>query len=317
MRGPVASRELPSGSVEGLGAYHETVVGPYDIVHVAGGDPMAMTSWLVSNGYEIPVEAQPVIDAYAARGMGFVIARLRPSTGVDLMQPIRVRMPGLGLTLPLQMVGIGAGTTIDLELFVLAEGRMEAANFGNAEIDRAALAYDYDAQTFNYEMLAENALFSGTGPGTNWVTDAAFMVPVATMAAYTSTGPMGDMHSAAIDLGIVTANVPAPYLTHLVTRPARTELTGELILRSSSGADVPTALTATSLVHHDDCPDTGILPTDAGGARFARDVGHAAQPSHRECTCGVARTEPPTSITLALAILGLARLRRRSRRRAA
>ena len=91
----------------------------------------------MGHGYEVPADALPILDTYVQRGMSFVALRLRPGVGVSLMQPVRIRVPGLALTLPLQRVAIGAGTTVDLELFVFAEGRMEAATFPNAEVDRA------------------------------------------------------------------------------------------------------------------------------------------------------------------------------------
>jgi hypothetical protein len=297
VRGPVATLVGTAASIDTLGAIYESVVGPYEIVHIVGGDPMAMTNWLIAHGYEIPADAQPVLDAYASRGMGFVAARLQPGVGVDLMQPIRIRTPGVGLTLPLQMVAVGAGTTIDLELFVLAEGRMETANFPNREVDRGSLSYDYATDRFDYSALVEAALFSGTGTQTNWITDAAFAAPIASLAAYRSTSPGGDVHAAAADVSIVTANLAAPYLTHLVSRPARSELAADLTLRSSSGSDVPITIAASLFPHMLDCPDTGLGRVGV--------VMHPAPLARRGCACGVPTHSSPAGAAFALIALSL------------
>lgn len=108
---------------------HQGSAGPYETVTLHSDVPGALPGWLQEHGYAIDADIQPVIDAYAADGFDFIALRLLPDQGVQQMKPVRVIQPGAVTTLPLRMVASGAGPTVALTLFVIAEGRYEAKNF--------------------------------------------------------------------------------------------------------------------------------------------------------------------------------------------
>ncbi len=286
---------------------YRAVVGPYETVTVQGtGDEVIQ--WLVTHGYAVPEATRPVLSHYAELGLSFVVLRLRPGVGIDQMQPVRVRMPGVSLSLPLRMVAAGAGDTIDLELFVIAEGRMEAASFGNAEVARAALEYDANGGRFDYDELFEEALFQGVGETTNWVTESASAMPVDLLASYEATGPDGDVHRAGTDVAVAIDGISSPYLTRLRTRLQRSDLERDLTLRASSGAYVGREVDAV-VVNLPPC----ALPGDAGPRR---DAGLGARPERRRaCGCAVpARATGPTPVTFAVGVIfALLTLRLRGR----
>lgn len=172
--GPIARPlDLPLDATErDVAVSREGVVGPYETVTLSG-DAEQVASWLVERGYLVPASFVPIFADYAAVGLSFAVLRLRPGAGVDRMQPVRVVLPGVGASLPLRMVAAGASTAVDLELFVIGEGRYEVSGFGNAEVDRDRIVYDVALRNFNYRQLFDDALFAETGPGTNWVTEHA------------------------------------------------------------------------------------------------------------------------------------------------
>lgn len=274
----------------GVSVYYTGVVGPYETVTIGSTDPMALVVWLQDHGYAVDDAILPTIRHYSDMGANFTVLRLAPMAGVDRMQPVRVTSPGLSLTFPLRMVAAGIQTTVDLELFVFAEGRMEAANYGNAEVDRAAIVYDWATGIFSYEAEYENALFAGDGVGTNWVTEYAQLAPIDTLGFFRTYEEDGTPHSAGEDVTLITGTLAAPYLTRLRTRLPPSELDRDLLLRTTTGEDVRPAFFVT------------------------REANRAPDPQCGGCTAGHGARVPVGPLLMVIApLLATLRARRRSR----
>lgn len=291
--------------------HYEGVVGPYETATIGSADPGALITWLNDHGYAIPASIEGTIAYYVGLGANFVALRLAPASGIDRMQPVRVTSPGLSLSFPLRMVEAGVQVSVDLELFVFAEGRMEAANFGNAEVLRANVAFDWATRTFGYEAEFESALFAGEGEGTNWVTEYAEPADLAQLRSYrTFDAATGEAHSPEADLAVVTAAIDAPYLTRLRTRLPPAELNRDLLLRASTGGDVPSFFRITRELNRapePSCPDycsegTGLGP----GGGSSRGTG-----SSLRCSAIVGRASPALLLGLVLGALLLAARRGR------
>lgn len=310
--GPIARpTDLPPDSdMRDVHITAEGVVGPYETVTISG-DVTELVSWLVERGYLVPESFIPILADYAARGMSFAVLRLRPEAGVDRMQPVRIRLPGVGASLPLRMVAAGVVTTVDLELFVIGEGRYEVSGFGNTEVDRTLLAYDVATLRFNYQQLFDAALYWGTGVGTNWVTEHAAPLDVASLRAYRSLSD-GVMRTAEADVDIAVADLDAPYLTRLRTRLPPSELEQDLTVRVSSGGDLVGPVAVTLALNED--PSLCVAP---GGA--LPDAGPRALPTPRACGCGAVRRDTSGLDLGALGVLSVLAVgwigRRRSARR--
>jgi len=165
-----ASDDSASGASRGEGAGPPGVsvvrrerVGPYDTVVLRSEDPEALRDWLVVNGYAIPDEIQPVIDAYVDEGNDFLALRLAPGAGVSQMEPVRVITPGGDYLLPLRMIAAGVGSYVAITLFVIAEGRYTMPDMAEVGIDVRNLEYDYAAQSHNYLALRSAALSQNSG----------------------------------------------------------------------------------------------------------------------------------------------------------
>src|SRR5688500_2783487 len=89
-------------------------VGPYDTVVLRSEEPDALRDWLTDNGYAVPEEIEPVIDAYVEEGNDFLALRLAPEVGVAQMEPVRVITPGGDYLLPLRMVAAGVGADVEI-----------------------------------------------------------------------------------------------------------------------------------------------------------------------------------------------------------
>lgn len=148
---------------------HRGTVGPYETYTLSTDTPGALNTWLTEHDYNIDPSQQPIIDAYVAEGFDFIAIRLLPEKGVREMKPVRVVTPGASPTLPLRMVAIGTGPTVAITLFVIAEGRWEAENFGNARVPTDLVAWDFVTNKSNYAELRKNTLAS-TNNGLSWLT---------------------------------------------------------------------------------------------------------------------------------------------------
>ena len=126
------------------------VVGPYDTAQLAASDPAALENWLKKNGFSLPDSSKPVVNAYVAEKFNFLALKLLPGKGVQSMKPVRVTTKGSNVALPLRMVAAGAGATVGITLWVVAEGRYQPANFGMFTIASADLAWDWTNNKSNY-----------------------------------------------------------------------------------------------------------------------------------------------------------------------
>jgi hypothetical protein len=147
---------------------HEGSVGPYATVTVHANVPNALPDWLTMNGFAIDASVEPVINAYAGEGFDFIALKLQPGADVRQMKPVRVVSPGATPVLPLRMVAAGTGASVDITLFVIGEGRWEAANFPNRELFRSDLAWDFATNSSNFSVKREELM--AQAKGRTWLT---------------------------------------------------------------------------------------------------------------------------------------------------
>lgn len=149
----------------------EEVVGPYATVQLSSQDPNALKNWLIANGYNLPPDIAPIVDAYVAEGFNFLALKLVPGQGINSMRPVRITSMGATPVLPLRMVAAGTGQTTPITLYVMGEGRYEAANFANFTIKETELTWNWDTQSSDYAKIKQ-AGFDASG-GKSWLTEAA------------------------------------------------------------------------------------------------------------------------------------------------
>jgi hypothetical protein len=301
------------GGPPAVEVHFEGVVGPYETVTIGSEDPSALVTWLRARDYGIDDSILPIIEHYVGLGMNFVVLRMSPRSNVTRMQPVRVTVPGLMPTFPLRMVAAGIENHVALELFVFAESRIETGNFGNAEVDRAAITFDWATSTFDYEARFDEARFAGEGEGTNWVAEFAGSAPPSIATFESIDDATGERHLAAGDWAVVERALDAPYLTRLRTDLQISELDEDLMLRMSGGGDIGTYIRVTRELNRRElaCETTCVAGTGTGpGGSSLRGAG--------ELRCGIAQGRgrgPGSEVAIAGALVALASVIRRRRAR--
>lgn len=154
----------------GVQILSQSVVGPYDTVTLKATDPNALETWLNANGYALPDSFRPTIGAYVAGGFDFIALRLQPGQGVQAMKPVRVVTQGADVLLPLRMVAAGVGAQVGITLYVISEGRYEAATpFFNATVDDSKLTWSASQNRSNYQDLSQKLMQGHSGH--TWLTE--------------------------------------------------------------------------------------------------------------------------------------------------
>jgi hypothetical protein len=165
---------VPTSASPGVNVINEQVVGPYQVATLAATDPMALRTWLQSNGYAVPAVISPIIDHYVALRMDFVAVRLRPNTEITQMKPLRIITPGYNPSLPLRMIAAGVADKVGLVLTVISESRIEAMNFPNGEVRNEDLVWDYDNPTSAAsDFLAQFNRINRANNNRVWLTESA------------------------------------------------------------------------------------------------------------------------------------------------
>jgi hypothetical protein len=140
-------------------------VGPYRMNLLRSNEPGALAAYVAEGGYVIPPGFESTLESYLAEGYDFLAASVRPTAGVADMKPIRVVTQGGTPVLPLRMLAAGAAPLVNVDLFVIAEGRQSLPELTEVFLERGALTWDAALAASNFELLESNALARYDGFG--------------------------------------------------------------------------------------------------------------------------------------------------------
>jgi MYXO-CTERM domain-containing protein len=335
--GPVADGAESStggGTGGGVTVVAQNTVGPYEQVQLSSSDPNALRNWLVENGYNIPDDITPVINAYVSEGFDFIALKLAPGEGVSSMRPVRITTPGAGNEMPLRMVAAGTGAVTPITLWVLGEGRYEPTNFSSFEIRSPEVVWNWDTQSSNYNELRSQG-FAATG-GRSWLVAAAEPLSVYGIrdsllylaqyqpeeSGYADENGEGAVDAAQADMDALLSNIPenALWVSRLYGELSRAALGTDLEIGAAVNQVNVERYLQTTLATGTapTCPpppvcdeplpgDDGVvpgMPTSSGDA-----------PKLKPGSCATdGRTEGPLTLLGAVAFAALALVRRRNQR---
>ena len=155
----------------GVEVIAQQVVGPYDTVQLSSQDPAALKNWLITNGYNIPLDVAPVIDSYVNEGFDFLALKLIPGADVNSMRPVRITAQGAAASLPLRMVAVGTGAITPITLWMIGEGRYEPTSFPWFTIGQQEIVWNWDTSESNYAKLKDD--YFKLGNNSSWLVQHA------------------------------------------------------------------------------------------------------------------------------------------------
>jgi hypothetical protein len=109
-------------------------VGEYDIVMLSAKQSDGLETWLVSNGYRIPLGASKALAPYIKQGMKFFVAKVnlleQQKLGSQTLRPLQFAFESEKFMLPLRLGMINANGPQDLIIYMLSRsGRVESTNY--------------------------------------------------------------------------------------------------------------------------------------------------------------------------------------------
>jgi hypothetical protein len=170
----------------GVTVTKQETVGPYQTAQLHATDPNALNNWLAQNGYVIPADIQPIIDAYVAEHFDFLALKLVPGQGVEMMRPVRVTTLGASLAMPLRMVSAGTGANVGITLWVVAEGRYEPQNFSSFTIAADELSWDWSTYSSNLAVLRQQK--TDASGGRAWEIESSMSFTQPNIQSYVQNG---------------------------------------------------------------------------------------------------------------------------------
>jgi MYXO-CTERM domain-containing protein len=318
-----------NGGVEVLA---EETVGPYETVQLQADDPNALNLWLAENGYNVPTDVQPVIDAYVGDGFNFLAMKLAPGAGIDRMAPVRITTEGSNAVLPLRMVAAGTGATTTITLWLLGEGRYEPSNFPSFTIDPEHVVWNYDTSESNYADLRQSAYDASQGFG--WLVESstsysvdAFRNNVLNVVSFApdqsgyddGTGDWEAIEAAAMeDLDVLFGGLdPASvHLTRVRAELSREALGTDLLVGAADDQSDVSRIIQTEQFEG----TQPACPSPPPGCWYYDDTlneGNGSDEGDQSGSCNVTSPPAPTGTAfggIALVGLGIAMMRRRRRR---
>jgi len=339
-----SSGSSSGGAATGVTVISQSVVGPYDTVQLQSTNPTALSDWLTANGFAIPANVEPVIAAYVQEGFDFLALKLQPGQGVQAMRPVSVTTSGASLSLPLRMVAAGTGATVGITLWVVAQGRYEAANFPNFKVDPSKLVWDFTAETSNYTTVVQQT--ESAASFATWQTESSldlspYQIENAVLNDDASTDylaiPAGDAGAGQTADEVRQADLAALFpganqgtirVTRMRADLAHAALATDLALQASADqSDVSNLYQVTQSVNAPACPPVPDPCPPCSGSGIADDAGvvgsfgggstsSAAAPGQQSFGCSAVGSDRGgmwLEMTLA-GILGLSVMRARGRK---
>lgn len=93
---PMPAGAAPEGAAPPVTLLERRELGPFEVSTLAASDADALSSWLETNGYDLPEGLAPVIQPYVEQGWYYLAVRLRPGQGATLagkLDPLWVSFP--------------------------------------------------------------------------------------------------------------------------------------------------------------------------------------------------------------------------------
>jgi len=140
-RAPVANLMASGGARDELGVRVEAkyTVGEYDIVILSASQSQGLETWLVREGYRIPVGASRVLNIYVKQGLKFFVAKVnlgeQKRLGFTTLRPLQIAYESPRFMLPVRLGMVNADGPQELFVYALTpNGRVETVNYRTVKL---------------------------------------------------------------------------------------------------------------------------------------------------------------------------------------
>lgn len=110
-------------------------IGEYDILILSATESTGLKTWLTTNGYKIPKDAEEVLQPYINDKMKFFVVKVnleaQKATGLQTLRPLQIQFNSSRFMLPIRLgMANSSGDNQDLIIYTFTKkGRVETANY--------------------------------------------------------------------------------------------------------------------------------------------------------------------------------------------
>lgn len=114
-------------------------VGEYDILILSAKESTGLKTWLTENGYQIPANAEEVLDPYIKSNLKFFVVKVnleaQKKTNSNFLSPIQIRFTSPKFMLPIRLGMANADGDQDMLVYAFTKtGRVETTNYRNVSM---------------------------------------------------------------------------------------------------------------------------------------------------------------------------------------
>lgn len=114
-------------------------IGEYDILILSAKESTGLKTWLVQNGYQIPKQAEEVLDPYIRNNLKFFVVKVNlqemEALGFQSLRPIQMQFESDRFMLPLRLGMANAEHAQDMIVYAFTRsGRIEATNYRTVKV---------------------------------------------------------------------------------------------------------------------------------------------------------------------------------------
>ncbi len=144
-------------------------VGAFDVTVLQGDTVEELTTWLDTNGFDVPDDAGPILGQYVDAGHYFMAIRLTPGAGVDEIHPFVMRYEGDTPAIPIKLTRVAATDDMPVRAFFLGDGRYYPSNYHHVTVNE--LQFDWINVGSNYADVISRAVDDPAADGHAFVTE--------------------------------------------------------------------------------------------------------------------------------------------------
>ncbi len=137
---PMSMADVATRTEElGVTVEAEYTIGEYDILILSAKESGGLETWLIENGYKMPVGAKEVLDPYIKTNMKFFVAKVNlgnyKSAGAVPLSPLQITYKSPKFMLPIRLGMANSNGVQDLIVYMYSKlGRIETTNYRTALI---------------------------------------------------------------------------------------------------------------------------------------------------------------------------------------
>jgi hypothetical protein len=117
-------------------------VGEYDILILSAKESSGLKTWLTENGYQIPANAEEVLDPYIKSNLKFFVVKVnldeKKKTNNNFLSPLQIKFSSSKFMLPIRLGMANADGDQDMVVYAFTKsGRVETTNYRNVSVPTA------------------------------------------------------------------------------------------------------------------------------------------------------------------------------------